>query len=63
MIREGETYMIHRRAEPDSNCDGRLIAVGPVSNTKRLVECSCGYLCAVPSSVEPAEFEQERIAV
>ena len=62
-LREGETWKLHRQDDLGSKCDGRLRADGPCSNTKQLVVCSeCGYCCAIPSSSEPAEFEQERMA-
>ena len=61
-IREGQTWRLHRQDDPSSKCDGRLRADGPCSNTKQLVVCDlCGHVYAIPSSSEPAEFEQERM--
>ena len=64
MIREGETWQLHKHDDPRSECDGRLIADGPVSNGRRLVVCDrCGFVCAIPSGSKANEFDQERIEV
>ena len=64
MIREGQTWKLHKQADAESRCDGRLVADGPASNSKRLVQCNvCGYLCAIPSSAEPSEYDQEAMRV